>query len=138
MDGLNSAASLAAWVRQELGTNHPDPVMITRVIARETDRWLDAHRAGLPVRELVTEPARTGDARWDALLEGVVAYRCGAMGIARPAWTRDTRLDVGWNPFDDSTAMMVSPAWALLDTLETPAPILDKGVTWSYRNMELA
>ena len=136
--GLNRATALANWLAEELARDRADVVFMVRVLARETDRWL---RAGLTNEEavsLVEEPATTGDSRWDALVEGVVAHRCDQLGIPRPSWTGRTRLDIGWNPYDDATSMTTSPEWALLDTLETPAPILDKGVTFSYRNMELA
>jgi len=134
---LNGAAAIADWLRGELAGERPDVVFMLRVIARETDRWLHAGLTREEVATLLGEPGTTGNKKWDALLEGVVAYRCSKLGVPRPSWTRRTSLDVGWNPYDDSTSMTVSPAWALLDTLETPAPILDKGVTYSYRNMEL-
>ncbi|MDR0783746.1 MAG: hypothetical protein LBE83_08335 [Propionibacteriaceae bacterium] len=137
MKALNSAADIAGWIREELTATPADVGVMTRVIARETDRWRAAHQAGEPVTALIAEPARTGDQRWDALLEGVVAYRCNQLGVPRPAWTNQTRLTVGWNPYEDHPSITMSPGWALLDTLETPAPILDKGVTFSYRNMEL-
>jgi hypothetical protein len=137
MGSLNSAADIASWLRQELLASPPDVVVMTRVIARETDRWRQAHLGGESVSSLVSEPACTGDPRWDALLEGVVAYRCWQLGLPRPDWTRRTYLEEGWNPYDDSSAINVALPWALLDTLETPAPILDKGVTYSWRNLAL-
>jgi len=79
---------------------------MARVIARETDRWLRPELPRPDAGGLVTEPATTGNPHWDALLEGVVAYRCDALGIPRPSWTRRTYLDVGWNPYDDSTRLL--------------------------------
>ena len=134
---LNSAADIARWLQQELSSAIPDVVIMTRVIARETDRWIQAGLRGDQAAYLVEEPATTGNQHWDALLEGVVAYRCDRLEVRRPSWTRRTFLEVGWNPYDDTSSIRLSPKWALLDTLETPSPILEKGVTYSYRNMEL-
>ena len=134
---LNSAASLGEWLRRELEGTPPDVNHMLRVIARETDRWFLSKEAKASIPELTEQPVDTGDQRWNALLEGVVAYRMHIAGMSSPAWTRRTKLDVGWNPRDDSETPQ-SPQWALLDTFETPVEILEKGVTYSYRNMELA
>lgn len=131
---LNTAHDLGAWVRQELVSEHSDAKHVLRVIAREIDRWFHNDLPPEDIASLASEPARTGDPRWDALIEGVVAFRFHIVGMAAPLWCRATRLDEGWDPYASANA---SPGWRLLDMLETPAELLDKGVTLSHRSMEL-
>jgi hypothetical protein len=67
----------------------------------------------------------------------MVAYRFNLAGLRPPAWTRRTQLAEGWDPLDE-TPTPPAPEWSLLDMFETPAELLEKGITFSYRNMELA
>ncbi len=134
LGALNTAHSLGDWVRQELASEHPDAKHVLRVIARETDRWFNHGLSPDDIAGLASQPARTGSPRWDALIEGVVAYRCHIVGMAAPSWCQATRLDEGWDPYDTASASL---GWRLLDMLETPAELLDKGVTLSYRSMDL-
>lgn len=106
-----------------------------RVLARETDRWFIHSLRPDDIADLATRPARTGDPRWDALIEGMVAYRLHIAQIPAPDWCRATRLEDGWDPYGDTPGS--DPQWRLLDMFETPAELLDKGVTLSYRAMEL-
>lgn len=129
---LNTAQDLGAWVRQELVSDHPDANHVLRVIARETDRWFHNDLSPREIAGLADEPARTGDRRWDALIEGVVAFRFHIAGMAAPQWCRATRLDEGWDPYANAGF-----GWRLLDMLETPAELLDKGVTLSHRSMDV-
>lgn len=131
---FNTARDLGEWVCQELASERPDEKHALRVIAREIDRWFHQDLSLDDVASLASEPARTGDSRWDALIEGVVAYRFHISGMAAPPWCQATRLDEGWDPYDTPSASL---RWRLLDMLETPAELLDKGVTLSYRSMEL-
>ncbi|MCL1906643.1 MAG: hypothetical protein FWG08_01795 [Propionibacteriaceae bacterium] len=129
---LMTAKQLGDWLRSELACDPVDVNFMLRTIAHESDQWLkDSMLPGA-----VEEPASTGDQRWDALLEGVVAYRSHQKKLKQPQWTKRTSLEVGWNPRDDSETPQ-SVEYALMDTLDTPVEILDKGVTYSYRNMEL-
>ncbi|MEI6624447.1 MAG: hypothetical protein WCP28_21360 [Actinomycetes bacterium] len=129
---LSSAHDLGNWVRKELASERPDAKHALRVIARETDRWFTHGLSPHDIAGLASEPARTGDVRWDALIEGVVAYRLHLAGMAAPPWCLTTRLDEGWDPYDTP-----SIGWRLLDMFETPAELLHKGVTLSHRSMEL-
>ena len=95
---LNSAADLGNWLHDELQATPPDVNHMLRVIARETDRWFLSGENRAMVPQLVEEPISTGDPRWDALLEGVVAYRMHIAGMKPPEWTRRTKLEIGWNP----------------------------------------
>ena len=133
---LNSAADLGNWLREELTATRPDVNHMLRVIARETDRWFLHNLDADDIAALASEPVNTGNRKWDALVEGVVAYRLHIAGLRSPRWTRRTRLDEGWNPRED-TDNPPPLAWSLLDLLETPAELFDKGVNYSYRNMEL-
>jgi len=131
---LNSPRDLAQWLADELSHEPPDVRFMVRVLARETDRWLTSELAPDDLATLVATSASTGDQRWDALLEGLTAYRCSQLGMPRPEWTNKTSLAAGWNPYDD-TDNPPDVNWAMLDTLETPVFILEKGVTFSRRNL---
>lgn len=132
---LNTAHELGEWVRQELATRDPDTKHVLRVLARETDRWFNHDLAATDIAALASHPAQTGDPRWDALIEGVVAYRFHLAEIPVPQWCTVTRLDEGWDPYGDSPTADLG--WRLLDMFETPVELLDKGVTLSRRSMEL-
>ena len=130
---MNRAADIGAWVRAELTAKEPDTDFILRVIARETDRWFNGSDFD---PGLVEQPVATGSRQWDALIEGVVAYRMNLAGFKPPEWTYRTSLEVGWNPREPVNDSGIG--WAILDMFETPAELLEKGVTFSRRNMDLA
>lgn len=136
LHALNTAHDLGDWVRHELGSSDPDTGHALRVIAREVDRWFNHHLHDGDIAALAHEPARTGDARWDALIEGVIAYRFHLAHMPAPGWCRATSLDDGWDPYGEAPGADLG--WRLLDMFETPVELLDKGVTLSYRSMELA
>ncbi|MGI9019049.1 MAG: hypothetical protein ACR2HR_18435 [Euzebya sp.] len=133
-DALNAAADLGDWVRIELASGTLDSNHVLRVLARETDRWFTHQLAPTDIAALAAEPARTGDARWDALIEGIVAYRFHIASMAAPDWCTATRLAEGWDPYDTPDADL---GWRMLDMFETPAELLEKGVTLSHRAMSL-
>lgn len=134
-NALNTARDLGDWVYQEIASGEPDITHALRVIAHETDRWFTHHLPAADIAALAAEPARTGDARWDALIEGVVAYRFHLARIPVPRWCRATALAEGWDPYGQAPGADLG--WRLLDMFETPVELLDKGVTLSYRSMEL-
>jgi len=129
---MNSAKQLVSWIKRELSAPQPDIKFICRALVTETSRWVKSESFG---QDLVTDPGSTGDLRLDALVEGITRYRLNAIGVKPPKWTLRTSLDEGWNPYDPPNTKGLG--WALLDTLETPVEILDKGITFSYRNFEI-
>lgn len=132
---LNSAHDLARWVAESLVTDDGDTDHIVRVILRETDRWIKSGIGEQQIRELTQRPARSGSPRFDALIEGIVAYRLHVHHMQAPDWCTQTVLDEAWDPL--SGGDHTSVAWRLLDTLETPVEILHKGITLSYRALRL-
>jgi hypothetical protein len=85
--------------------------------------------------ELVEKPARLGDSRWDALLQGLVAWRCGAAEprVPVPAWAKETRLDEAWAPFGGSIR---DDGWYTLSVLSTPAALLHRGIVLDHRKLK--
>ncbi len=69
------------------------------------------------------EPPSTGDARWDALLAGVVELACHRHGLAVPGWTvaPERLLDRWW--FAVPTPGLAASAFA-----EAPAALANRGV----------
>jgi len=82
----------------------------------------------------MSTPPSTGSEKWDALIEGIVLYRCRVAGISPPAWTSRTKLPVAWNPKDD-LENKPSLSIAFSDVFATPTVMLDKGVHFSRQNM---
>lgn len=85
--------------------------------------------------DLVEEPARLGDLRWDALLQGLVAWRCrdALPAVPVPAWATQVHLDVAWAPFGGSIR---DDAWYTLSVLSTPAALLHRGIVLDRRNLK--
>lgn len=133
---LNSAYEIGRWVNQELNTNKPDICHILRIVPTEIDRWFRNDDKLKFIPALTNKPVDSGYAKWDALIEGIVAYHMNLLKFERPDWTLRTSLPIGWNPYED-TDFPPAVEWAFLDTLETPAELLDKGITFSQRNMEI-
>jgi len=127
---------IGEWVRAELAKPGFDPIFAMRVIIKEISELFRSSGldAQLVIIEKISEPPQTGSPQWNAFLEGIVAYQCSMYGIRPPKWTKRTVLDVGWNPMDDSE-FPSRVDWALRDTFDTPAPILEKGITLSRRNL---
>jgi hypothetical protein len=131
---LNSACWLGEWVREELKSRAPNADHIVRVITRETDRWFKNDQTDIQILALAQEPARTGDPRWDALIEGIVARRFNVHKIKRPEWTRATHLEEGWAPRGD---LVRDVRWHILDVFSTPVELLDKGVILPRSDLDL-
>lgn len=130
---LVSAADIGDWVRRELGTPQPDTVHISRVITQELGRWFDEETSPRELDAIAADPVDTGDPRWDALIEGIVSRGFHLRGQQPPpAWTKRTRLDVGWGPNQH-----LSPGINrhLANALDTPVELLHKGVIFSRRNL---
>lgn len=134
MDGLNSAAGLGEWVAAELAAPAPDHKHIVRVLTTETDRWFTNGLTPETIGKLAAEPGRTGSSQWDALIEGIVAYRLHIAGLPAPEWTKATTLDEGFDPYD---GMVRDLGWHLLNVFDTPAELLGKGVILPASEMEL-
>lgn len=101
IDKLNSAQNLGSWICSELASVDVDTVHITRVITQELDRWVKAGLTDDEVTQLTRDPADTGDDRWDALIEGLVARHLHLRELPAPAWTSRTQLpddERGWSP----------------------------------------
>ena len=130
---MTTACDLAAWMRQELSRSAPNVDFLIRAIIKATDDWV---RDGDNGDSFSAAPGSVGQETWDALLEGVVAYRANLLGVPRPEWTRTHELSIGWNPYD-KTDHPPSPEYALLSVLDTPVEILDKGIILSQRNFDL-
>lgn len=131
---LNTAHSLGEWVREELSSPVPSADHIVRVITRETDRWFKNGQTDEQVLALAQEPARTGDPKWDALIEGVVARRLNVHKLRRPEWTRKTHLEEGWAPRGD---LVRDVRWHIIDVFSTPVELLDKGVILPSSDLDL-
>lgn len=132
---LNSAASIGRWVSRELSSPRPEPLHAVRVITREIDRWFNNELATADIAELAAEPVDTGDRRWDALIEGIVARKLHERRMVAPSWTRRTRLEVGWHPYED---VIRDPDWYRLDVFRTPVELLDKGVIFPREELQLS
>lgn len=128
---VSTASDLARWLREQLAKPTIDSVHLLWVITQETGRSITSNLDADGIRRVVSDPGSTGDACWDALLEGVVAYQLAGLGAAAPAWTGRTQLPEGWSPTGD---LMTSNDWYLLDVVQTPAVLLDKGVVLARHN----
>ncbi len=129
---LTTAARLGDWVRQELAVPLPDSVHITRVITQELGRWFNSETADSELEAVSNQPAYTGDPRWDALIEGIVSRGFHLRQQQPPAWTKRTRLDVGWAPNQHLTPDINRH---LVNALDTPVELLHKGVIFSRENL---
>ncbi|MDO5503721.1 MAG: hypothetical protein Q4G67_11160 [Actinomycetia bacterium] len=132
MAGHVTTASLGDWVAEELRSDHPDTVFITRTITQETGRWFH-DRSADGLENAVCEPARTGDPRWDALIEGIIRYRMAQTRLPPPSWTEETTLETGWSPNDH---LYPDDRWRLLNVFHTPAELLEKGVVFARHNLD--
>lgn len=129
---LATAADIGDWVRQELAAPQPDTVHITRVITQELGRWFNRETQQHELEDIAADPANTGDPRWDALIEGIVSRGFHLRQQQPPAWTKRTRLDVGWAPNQHLTPDINRH---LANALDTPVELLHKGVIFSRRNL---
>lgn len=110
-----------------------DTVHITRVITQTLTAWLPASShadVSSGVESLAAEPPETGDPKWDALIEGAVAYLMHVHALTPPSWTRRTSLEEGgWAPND-----IYSDEWHVINVLSTPVELLDKGIVFASEN----
>lgn len=127
--GPRSAREIAAWVAVHVDD---EPSHVARVVTNELHRWNSADEDSL--RALVEEPLPVGDERWDALLEGAVAYVLRLRDVTPPEWTRRTTLDEGFDPYADIHQSVT--ALVNFGVLDTPGELLNKGVIFSRKNFE--
>lgn len=131
---LNTARSLGEWIRGQLEAPGFSADHTVRVITRETDRWFKNGLEPGQILALAQEPARTGELRWQALIEGVVARRFNVAKLKRPDWTLETHLEEGWAPRGD---LVRDVRWQILDVFHTPVELLHKGVILPSTDLDL-
>lgn len=102
---------------------------LTRIIIHALLGLPDEH-----LSDLVKEPASTGDQRWDALLQGLVAWRCKRANpkAPTPAWAKEVHLDEAWAPFGGSIR---DDGWYTLSILSTPVALLHRGIVLDRNNL---
>lgn len=131
---LDTAASLGRDIVQRVLQLRPEDLRgsepLTRIIIHSL--------LGLPdngLAELVREPVSLGDPRWDALLQGLVAWRCQTANpkVRTPAWANEVHLDEAWAPFGGSIR---DDGWYVLSVLSTPAALLHRGIVLDRKNLE--
>jgi hypothetical protein len=72
------------------------------------------------------------DEKWNAVLEGIVAYYSHKKNMNAPAWTRRTKLNTQFVPFFEQVDKKVYPTlWQ-----NTPVELLDKGVLLPRKDLE--
>lgn len=81
---------------------------------------------------LAAEHPETGDPKWDALVEGLVARIFDIRGLPRPEWTRRTILDEVFVPYGEQ---IKSNDWYAIDVLNTPTVLLHKRIVFARRNL---
>ena len=83
---------------------------------------------------LTREPAYMGRPRWDALLQGLVAWRCQTNDppVIEPAWVDRTRLEAAWAPFGGSIR---DDGWYTMAILSTPVALLHRGIVMNRYNL---
>ncbi|SEB55819.1 hypothetical protein SAMN04489806_1101 [Paramicrobacterium humi] len=129
-----TAASLALEVAKQVRQLQEDDLrgreLVARVMIHAVLSFPDSH-----LSDLVREPASTGDPRWDALLQGLIAWRCQSadVPVATPAWAREARLDEAWAPFGGSIR---DDGWYTLSVLATPAALLHRGIVLERSNLK--
>lgn len=133
MNPVGTIPAYAVQLRRALMASSDRDVM-TRLIVQLSDDFRTLSSA--PDRRLfLTEPSRTGDRRYDALLAGLAVHLCREVAIdSTPAWTRhpDRYLQQLWwyGPADDIAALR---AIAFRDT---PSSLRVRGVVFSGRNLD--
>ena len=130
-DGLKSAREISRIVAQEMDS-HRDVHFAVRTITNEIHRWF-ASRASLDrVKELVSQEPDSGDERFDALIEGIVAVMFRAKKLTVPRWTTRTKLASHWAPWGD---IVRDDEWYAQSVLFTPVELLDKGIVFDRKNL---
>lgn len=94
----------------------------------EEYRWEPApHRTAL----LATEPAPTGDTRWDVFLAALAEHLAARDGQAAPAWAEPRSLRRFWFPFN-------TPAARADAIVHAPAAFRRRGVYVAAQELEVA
>ena len=129
----SAVSDLGVWVRLELDEGSSDSGHIARVIVHEVDQWFK--NASIS-DELLTFEGRpeTGSDRWDALIEGLTARYFHVRKLEAPAWACCTRLDEAWSPYDET---ITDNSWHIVNVLNTPVELLDRGIVLSRTELVL-
>lgn len=98
----------------------------------------DAGRLDDPVADLRSEPASTGDRRWDAALAACVARIARQHGVAPPAWTAapSKYLDGPWFVVADVLGRPVTAPLAAYLLAAAPADFFGRGVIIDAATLE--
>lgn len=126
-DGVLDAAEIASRLDPA-----DDPVYNSRFITNEMDHWYKRKLTGRERRALVWRSASTGDERWDALLQGLVARFCDVAGLEVPYWATVARADPVWSPYGE---VLRDDGWYLMSVMMTPVELLDRGVVFDRKNL---
>lgn len=127
-DGVLDAAEIASRLNPA-----DDPVYNARFITNEMDHWYKRKLTGRERRALVWRSASTGDERWDALLQGLVARFCDVAGLEVPYWATLAHADPVWSPYGEATR---DDGWFLRMVFSTPAELLRRGVVFGAESLE--
>ena len=129
----SAVSDLGAWVRRELDEGGSDSGHIARVIVHEIDQWFKSAFIGDELLTFVGRP-ETGSESWDALIEGLAARYFHVRKLEAPAWACRTRLDEAWSPYDET---ITDNSWHIVNVLNTPVELLDRGVILSRTELVL-
>lgn len=113
---LPDVATIADAVR--IALRDSDEAAAYRLLIQEADN-LAAVDGALRVGLSLAEPASTGDARWDAAIAAIAAWRLDERDLPRAPWIdADSRLiDVPWQPPDGSSVHIPADLSGVPDTL---------------------
>lgn len=131
-DGLVSTKQIGQLLRAELDQESPNPDFMARTVTNEIWRWNKLEVTDSELIDLCDVPPLSGDARWDAFVEGLVAREFNVRGLLRPDWTNVTRLNEAWAPYEDT---VTDAGWHVLSVLHTPVELLDRGVVFDVANL---
>ena len=124
-----TAEEIAADVRENLERGDESPAL--RLLIDGVNRLPFAAQDG-SLGEALSEPATTGDPRWDLLLAASIRYRLHQMSETAPAWTAKEPLGTFWWP------VKAGGARAVCDMANTPAELKRLGVFISRRDFAQA
>lgn len=130
---LDTAAAIGLSVIQQRKrldlTQLEDEEYLARIVIHSVLGLSSEHLAGV-----VEEPASTGASNWDALLQGLVAWRCHTASpkVRPPAWAKEAHLDEAWAPFGGSIR---DAGWYTLSVLSTPVELLHRGIVLDRNNL---
>ena len=130
--GLSTSWGLGQWVRQEM-TEEADEAFAVRVITNELDKWDKLKLTDQEIQAHANQGPDSGDPRFDALIEGLVARIFDIRGLKRPQWTSKTHLSDVWWPHADQYRTQNTMA---LVVLRTPVTLLDRGIIMDRKASE--